>query len=143
MKKTHPATALAIILFFLLFPVAGLLFAWNDVHTKMRKNAVEFINLSYVDFYESLQNGDPNNDSSVEFRDSYDAAKYARTGAPKILNIKPLKTYAREESDRGIQYAELEVKTQIGSTTETYTVLIRQPTVAPRWRYVKVEPLSR
>ena len=144
MKKSSNVIAILTIFFFFSFPVIGLLVFWNDAHGKIQHRAVEFVDESFEPFYASLQAGEPNEDSSIHLRDQYDSAHFkSQTPGAKVSLVKPIESWAREEDDKGIQYARLNVQMEFGEHAQSYDVVIRRETVAPRWRYHEITPLDK
>lgn len=142
MKKSPTWVAFLTLAFFLFFPLVGLLAFWNDAHGKIQKRATEFIEASFIPFYQSLEAGTPNEDSTVAFRDTFQRTHYPSLGHnPTIRKIEPELSWAREEEDKGIQYARLKVTVVQAGETQDFRVTIRRETIAPRWRYTEVEPL--
>lgn len=143
MKKSSKLGQFSLIAFMLGFPMLGLLFFWNDAHAKINRSAVAFVDESFDLFLKSLGDGAPNDDASLAFKESYQAGDYQ-----KIHNyhghgeIKPLKSWTREENDQMAQYASLEVEANTVDRKQTYTVVIRRLTVAPRWRYHSLSPVG-
>ena len=144
MKKKSNVGAFLTLAFFLFFPVSGLLWFWNDAHSKIRRGAETFIEESFEPMATSLQNGEPNEDTSIAFRDSYDATFFeGLDGKIDLVSAKPVESWAREEEDMGVQYARLNVETTIGGSPQDFEVVLRRLTIGPRWRYHEVIPKDK
>lgn len=142
-KKAKPVTALLVIFFILGFPLVGLLLTWNDVQFKIRHRAEEFVQESFPDFLVSLQNGKPNDDSSIAFNESFNKADFENLhGKPTLGEVKAVDSWAVEENDQGAQYAEVHAVVTWGTDPKpvNYTIKIRRLTIGPRWRYLEVKP---
>lgn len=144
MKKPTPFVAVVTFGFFLFFPVAGILVFWNDAHGKIRNRAVQYVEKTFVPFYSGLQRDFPNLEASPQFYKNFKDGSFREpAGTPELLSVTPLKSWAREENDKGVQYARLQAEVKFPSTTQSFEIVITRETVENTWRYLEVSKLPR
>lgn len=134
---------LAIIAFFLGFPLVGLVYFWNRAHDNIEMRGVEFINDTYESAITTLLNGETNEDISYRLTDETpleDWQTLSKSSGPYVSHaiIPPHNSYAQEENDKVAQYMEATIQTKFKNQTKSFIVKIRRETVVPRWRYVQL-----
>lgn len=159
MTESAPATALGkklsrfgllVIAFFMLgFPVAGILFFWNDMQKKLHNSVDEFVATTHDEFIKSIDSGNYDaEDASVNFRAWLKEggwtdleAKYGQYVSSSDWKV--TQTWAREENDMAIQYSHVLVPFKFEKQDVLVEFKLMRMTAAPRWRYDALKVLDK
>lgn len=137
-KKLSLIGNIGIAAFFLLFPVTGLLWIWNDAHSKIKSSATQYVQSTFPELTKSLITNQENEDISVAFKDSIAKNPHKFVEVNKLTKITPVNSYTKQEGERMAQYVKLQIQGQTANGSANYDVTIRRLTIAPRWRYTEV-----
>ncbi len=140
-KKLSLIGNIAIAGFFLLFPVTGLLLIWNDAHSKIQNSAINYVGQTLPDLTKSLENKTDNEDISLALKDQIKKSHPKIIAVSEPTEIKPLRSWTKEENDRMAQYVSLDVTAPTQTGPIQYRVIVRRLTIAPRWRYTEIQQL--
>lgn len=130
---------LALILFFLGFPVAGLLYFWNDAHKKVEASALTFANTTLDPAVKAWDYAALDAVSLKSMRDDMPEAAFnehkARIGPPKGEIIWTVdKSWANEEEGEVWQFATVVGRGTFERKGATITATLGRRTLVPKWR---------
>lgn len=136
-------------LFMLFFPVAGILYVWNDAHDKIQWRAMEFYELSAPSVFQDWEFETWKEDSTASLMEEIQAGAFDKINSQygKVVSrgkAVAIRSWTREINDRTHQFALIEFPAKTEKGKVKVEIVVTCMTIGPRWRYEKVtvKPLN-
>ncbi len=139
-EKPVNRTALTVILlFFFGLPIGGLLYFWNDTHTKIRYSAANFVQDEMPSLTTTWDEAKLLDVTTDNFRSQYKQGQtlvwQQKYGALKgAFSVDPVRSNANEQEDMMVQYVEFQGVVPFEKGKVSVHLRVARKTTAPRWR---------
>lgn len=128
-----------IAVFLLAFPALGLLWIWNDGHTKVRLSAIAASNRMLPEIVGASRAEDLDSFGTLEFRESGGAGKFLSARKPwgKVLSVGASRAVESDSGSRGDHvwhFVTLVSDVEFEQGTARVRFKLARETMAPDWR---------
>lgn len=133
-----------ILLFFFGFPVAGLLYFWADMQSKVEASAGDFVDEVGRDVlakwdYDMLANEGTMTLKTELKPERFEGWKQTLGKFKEIGSLKNKKTWALPRNDMMWQFTSFDAPVEFEKGTATLRATVTRKTIGPRWRFETFE----